>query len=106
MSRRKCASLSRSNASLDIPMNSSTEMSSRMIGAAHANLAPPSAVVFSCWRAGFRSERGCRRKPVSGIKNMQPIPHATVTTPPAITPARSDQTPSATCRQSPTTAPM
>ena len=104
-SRRKCASFSRSKASLDVPMKSSTPMSRRTIGVAQAKRAPLSAWVLSWLTADARSERGLRRNPVSGMTKMQTRPHRIVNAPPTMTPARSDCVPMPTCSARPDTAP-
>ena len=86
-------------------MKSSTPISRSTIGVAHAKRAPPSAWVRSWLMAEARSERGLRRKPVSGMTKMQTSPQRIVNAPPTITPARRDWVPIPTCNARPVTAP-
>ena len=85
ISRRKCASFSRSNASLAVPMKNAIPSSISSTGCPRTKRPPSRAVVPSSLKAPLRSSRGRRRKPVSDIRKIEPTAQTIETRPPAMT---------------------
>ncbi len=101
----KCASLSRSNASLAAPTKKAIPSSISSTGCARTNRPPFTAVAVRSANAPARSSTGRRRKPVSGMRAMQASAQAISSAPPAITAACNDWVPIKTEIPSPSSAP-